>query len=149
LEKEMGKDSRDVGEMHGLMARIWLDQGRYAKALEHERQALARLDKGDGPGSLSHTAAWIGIGQAYLGLPQPGQARAFFELALQVCETQSANPLNRAEIEFGLAQALWARPEERVRARKLAHDAAQLYQGVKASYRKRELHKIESWLNQH
>ncbi len=93
------------------------------------RAALVVSEKALGPEASDLAFFLAGIGHAYLDLKKPVDAIAPLERALRLLGTEG-DPMSTAEIQFGLARALWASKRDRARARSLAEAALPHYKAA-------------------
>ncbi len=100
--------------------------GRPAEALPLFRDALTYWETALGASHRFLAYPLTGWGRALLALGRPAEARSPLERALYLREEGEPRPIERAETEFALAQALWA-DGERDRARELAVSARNDY----------------------
>jgi len=120
--------------------------GRPAEALPLFRQALADWEAALGPDFRFLAYPLTGLGRALLALGHPRDARAPLERALRIREQGEPRPVERAETEFALAQALWAEGQRR-RARDLAAAARDEYARVTPA--RRQLAEVVTWITSH
>jgi hypothetical protein len=120
--------------------------GRPAEALPLFREALADWEAALGPDFRFLAYPLTGLGRALLALGHPRDARAPLERALHIREHGEPRPVERAETEFALAQALWADGERR-RARDLAASARDEFARVSPARRQRA--EVASWILSH
>ncbi|MBA3502654.1 MAG: tetratricopeptide repeat protein, partial [Deltaproteobacteria bacterium] len=128
-EKVMGADHIETATSRGYLANAYLGLGRSGEALPMFRAALVVSEKALGPEASDLAFFLAGIGHAYLDLKKPVDAIAPLERALRLRGTEG-DPMSTAEIQFGLARALWASKRDRARARSLAEAALPHYKAA-------------------
>jgi eukaryotic-like serine/threonine-protein kinase len=128
-EQVMGPDHVETATSRSYLANAYLGLGRTAEALAMFRAALVVTEKALGPEAADLGFFLAGIGQAQLDLKHPADAIAPFERALRLRGAEG-DPMSTAEIQFGLARALWATKRDRTRARELAESALPHYKAA-------------------
>src|SRR5262249_39272048 len=91
-------------------------------------------------------ATLMRMGEGYLNLKQPSEAKRALERALKLLESSEGNLTASAWGRFLLARALWDTDSDREQAVALAHDAASAL--VKAGRGKSEkFREVQGWLS--
>jgi tetratricopeptide (TPR) repeat protein len=142
VERLFGKEHTDYGLTLHRMAEALLALGREKEALADETEALEVVDKN--PGSPAALQVLVGVGRARMRAGNAAGAVAPLERAVKLGESRAGDPRDLADARFALAQALWASPASRDRAKKLARDARATYE--KASWFKDRFAAVDAWL---
>jgi tetratricopeptide (TPR) repeat protein len=109
------------------MADAWMDLGsvelelhRPADAVAHYARAVVLLEEIVGVTDLRLVEPLAREGDAEQTMGHTARATPLLERALVIATNANAAPLSLADVQYPLAQALWPRPANRVRARALA-----------------------------
>ena len=121
--------ARAFGADHPRSAIVYENQGEVLAALHRDAEALAAFERSvaisrtTGSNALLTSYGLTGAGLALLALGRPAAATAPLEEALRLRADKPVEAGIVAETRFGLARALWSRPEARARALALAREA--------------------------
>ena len=152
LERTVG-ESRELGEVFDGLGANLLAMGDAAGALPEHRRASEVLLRSEGEKSAVAAHAVAGEGADLVALDRPREALPLLERALAVQEAAKADPIEVAETQATLAQALWKTDGDRVRARKLALGAQAAFAEAVAHYggerERRRLADVSRWLEAH
>jgi hypothetical protein len=127
------------------LARLRRQQGRCVEARRLDRRALEIREPKLGPDHPRTLQAMTGLGLDELACGSPEQAREQLERALAILSTQSspnAELDELAELQFGLAQAIWSAEPER--ALELAGAAEKNFASVPEGAA--QLAAVQAWL---
>jgi len=144
LERTLPPGHPRVRAVRGNRASVLRDLGRHAEAIAELRELLALEEAAAAkPGELAHTL--LNLGLAQLGSGAASEAVASLERGLTLAASGEDREFLRAQLELALARALWARREDRARARELAEISAASLRlaGADAAGHLRE---VEAWL---
>jgi serine/threonine-protein kinase len=119
FEKALGPDHATVGVALNNLGNAELDAGRHARAAELYERGLRVLLRAVGPRHPHVAYVGTGLGKARFALGETQGAIDAYEQALAALEGQEVDPVDRAETELALAQALWRRGGARNRDRAL------------------------------
>jgi len=153
LERAREEFETALGDSHPTLIRNAISMANAHLELEQADASLRSAQRGrriaEGLLGLEHPltgAAMAAVGRAELALGRP-QAVATLAAALTIGETAGGDPVHIMAVRFDLAQALWANPGDRARARALVATALREAsdgtsgQGLRAQ--------IESWQAEH
>src|SRR5262249_46709793 len=145
-----GPDSFHMSYAYGHMGDVLAKLNRYDDAIESYKRAI-RIEGKDGDAStrpLLH--ALEGLGQAYLRVGKGRDAVAALERAFTLSMSSEvhsqAYQVERADIHFALARALWESGSKSQRALKLARDAADGFELVRDAAKARD---ADRWVATH
>ncbi len=142
-ERELGPDHRDTGEMLRSRGDAFDRLGEHDRALADHERALAILEKAFGPDHPRTAGALYDVAETRLRRGEAELAVPLAERALAILEARSTRPLDLADTQWLVAQALVLAGGDLERAFALA-DRAQ------AAYRERAdamhiVHEIDAW----
>ncbi len=144
----LGDDHPDNAAAMTNLSAILAEQGKYAEAAEVGRDALRLLTARVDPEHPQIAYARTNLAAALLQLGEDTEARALLEAAWERLNRPSIAAESRAEVALLLAQASWARAEDRARARALANVAVEAYAEAGEGYAdKRAV--AQTWLSDH
>jgi eukaryotic-like serine/threonine-protein kinase len=143
-EKALGAESPRTAEvlieLGGLQS-----QRSQPEGLAHLQRALEIREKSFPPESPLIGSALSRMGEAYLDLREPLEARPRLERALRLLEASKGDPSKVAWTRFQLARALWDTRSDRERAIVMAEQSrASLFEMGKA--KRGMLRKVDAWL---
>ena len=144
-----GNEHPDVAMALLNLGLNYFDAGREAEALDHFQRSMAMGEKVYGKTHVLLVWALSGLGRIKARHRQLDEARADFERALAICGTDKCRAEERlalAEAKLGLAQLVFDKKPSDARARTLAHEARELFRGVKSAGAKRRLQETEAWM---
>jgi tetratricopeptide (TPR) repeat protein len=121
LEKALGAEHSSLADTHVSIAQVHYFSRRYPEARRAAERALAIREQAFGPRATDLREPLLFIAWSDLELGAPARAAAGLERAYRLRE--GAGPCFFANIEFGLARALWASGGDRQRAVGLAREA--------------------------
>lgn len=145
LQRTFGAEHPDLGVHLSNRGEIYLSLGQPTLATAAFQRALA-IWRDELPIDhlyLSHPLT--GLGRALLAQGAASEAIAPLERAFAIREGGHADPDERAETMFALAQALWTTDRERERAVRLATVARDLIPDDNPSERRRIVETLEAW----
>ena len=153
VERSIEIQAKRLGYGHPNVAIQLSNRGEILNALGQAKQArqsfegaITIWERELGPNAPILAYALTGLGIGYLAEGRAVNAVVPLERALKIRTDQDADPIERAETSFALAQALWESGREQGRARRLAEAARESY--AKAAIAKKVL-AVESWLHGH
>jgi tetratricopeptide (TPR) repeat protein len=146
-EKKLGDESPGAADMLAELG-VLESRQKQKESLAHLQRALKIREK-----TLPADSPLIGItlsklGEAYLNLSQPVEARLNLERASKLLESPKGAPHKLAEAHFLLARALWDSHSDRGRAIELAEEARQAFIGV-GKTQGDSFRELEAWLSAH
>ncbi|MEM9452796.1 MAG: serine/threonine-protein kinase [Myxococcota bacterium] len=134
--------------MHGI-GEIQLERGELRAASDSFEHAVSLLEGTSAPNPSKLAPAVLGLAKVELRQNDPAGAQAHAQRALALFESgETFDPRQMATARFVLARALWAEPEHRLRARRLAEYAHDDYTEAGAIAAK-ERATVERWLDAH
>ncbi len=133
---------RDQVDSYNSLGRLALARRRYAEALEDLTHSLSLVDEESLPDYRVYMSILTNLGETYLELGRPGQARSHLEKALGMGWAERY-PRLAAEARFALARAL--DPGEHDRAVELATQAVEGLSGSSPMTENRR-QQMERWL---
>ena len=142
IRERIEPDGPDVSVSIANIAAVELERGHLREGLAGYRRALAIAEKKLGRDHPYVGDALQGIGDATRRLGQLDEALAAYQRALAIRKA-GARPIELADVEFGLARALFAKGQKQ-RAVQLARAARGRYEGDPAARRK--LAELDDWL---
>lgn len=119
----LGPEHPNVGQAHNNLGAVLYDTKHYDEAAEQYRRSLQILEATLGPDHVALAYPLVGIGQSELGRDDVQAAVQALERALALRQDPNVDPVDRADAEFALAQALWEAGEDRSRALQLTRQA--------------------------
>jgi tetratricopeptide (TPR) repeat protein len=145
-----GPDHPSVMINEDIIGRTLNRQGRYQEALPHSRRSLAIMAEKLGPDNVGAVLPLMEVGRALVALGRPEEAISSLERALALQEKdRTLRPERQPEVQFLLAEALWAAHRDRPRARHLAESAARSYAEAASSSSLPARREVEAWLAAH
>jgi serine/threonine protein kinase len=144
--------TRVLGPEHPMVALASLNEADVLLLLHRYAEAHLRLGRALDIWTKAGTDPWMvafvrtSLGTSLLGEGRPAEAIAPLETALAAREAKTTDPEHLGETRFALAHALWSRPADRARARRLAVAARADYARVKTGAAKSAQAQIEAWL---
>lgn len=126
LQRAFGSAHLDLALHLSSRGEIHLSLHQPAAAATDFTRALAIWQDELPPGHVYLSYALTGLGRARLATGAPAAAIAPLEQALLIRDTNNAEPEERAETMFALAQALWRTERDRPRALRLVERARDL-----------------------
>ena len=145
LEASVGPDHEDVATAAGNLGESLLAMGKLHEAQPHFERSLRMLEARRGASHPYLAYPLKGLGLMHLALDQPRAAVGLLERALKLTPTDGTADLQeKAEISWGLAQALRKSGRTPRRARLLAQDALSAYRALGAWTARRAA--IKKWL---
>jgi tetratricopeptide (TPR) repeat protein len=109
-----------------VLAEIRLRQKRFAEAMEMNERAQAAAEK-LGPNHPDVAYAFLRRGQIFLAWGRAREALPALERSLEIMSHGQPEPIDLGDGKLELARALVANGGDRVRARRLAEEAAQVF----------------------
>ncbi|MEM9454537.1 MAG: tetratricopeptide repeat protein, partial [Myxococcota bacterium] len=157
-KRALGIGKRALGAGHpnlvtslNNLGMVSFGQGEYEEAEGYYERALEIGEKALGVDHPHVGYPLMGIATVALKMKDPESARVHAERAMSIREVAAVAPELLAEARFVLAQALWSKKHERVRARVLAEQAQDLW--LNASRADKEtmeyLVEVNAWLATH
>jgi tetratricopeptide (TPR) repeat protein len=144
-EQQLGEEHPELAVLHSNLGESFAALGEYEAALEEFELGIALLQRKLPAEHLDFAFPYKGRGQARLALGSPALARLDLERALALHEQHPSEPLERADVEFSLARALFELGEA-ASAETLAQAARTHYLELDQSERAAE---IAAWLTAH
>jgi serine/threonine protein kinase len=143
-ESAFGKQHLYTGAVRAQRALALARLGDLSNAAREADEAVVAVEAGGG------ATPWLAPihgarGEVHKAAGRLAEARADLERALSLLDAHGA-PLDRADLEFLLAQVLWDMSEDRPKARALAQGAQAALRRVEAPLRERE---VTAWLAGH
>jgi tetratricopeptide (TPR) repeat protein/predicted Ser/Thr protein kinase len=139
-EKGLGPEHGEVGVSLNELSSVLTVLKRYEEAERMNARARAVMEKALRPGHPELADSLLGAGKLLLARGKPEEAVPLLEQALAI-----SSPQLRAQLQFSLAQALWAVGKDRPRAVELATKAREHWQGLGHP----RLGEATSWLTAH
>jgi serine/threonine protein kinase/tetratricopeptide (TPR) repeat protein len=125
IERGLGKENAQLGEILDVIGVAERERGHLAAALESHKRALAiRSLNGGGP-EIAATRTNLGLAEIALGSRRQGLAD--LEQAMLLRAEQEGDPEGRAVTEFALAKSLGDEPKDSARAIRLARAALETF----------------------
>jgi tetratricopeptide (TPR) repeat protein/predicted Ser/Thr protein kinase len=132
-----------------VYGRLLIELGRARESLPFLERAVAVSEQITGEHAYETGGARAVLGLAYVALGQPRQALAHLESAARIFPPNDDEELT-AQIDIGLAKALWSTTPHRERALKLARQARDLLRANPLGpIRARHTRELEAWLTTH
>jgi len=141
-ESKLGKDNATTADVLDTYAALLLEEGRAEEALASYRRALDIKTKRLEAGNALFAFTYDGIGRSLVALGRPRDAVDWLERALAL---KPGDDTVLADIEFGLARALWAAGQDRARAHTLALQAKQSFERLHYA---RRVAAVSVWLSE-
>ncbi len=145
LESKLGPDHEDVATAASNLAESLVALGKPEPARPLFRRGLAILEARLGANHPDLAYPLKGLGLVDLATRAPRSAIPRLERALLLSPAARADPQERAEIAWGLAQALRQSRRSPARRRALASEALRIYEKLGAPWKKRT-RAIRAWL---
>src|SRR5262249_22306387 len=124
-QSKLGKDNPTTADVLDTFGSLLLEEGRAEEALADYRRALEIKQKNLQPGNPLLALSYDRVGRALLAL---GRARATADALEKPAALKAGDDTLLADIQFGLARALWANGQDRARARSLALEAKKTFE---------------------
>jgi tetratricopeptide (TPR) repeat protein len=148
FEKTLGPEHIDVATALLDLADLQADRGARDEAETMLNRALAIREKHLGGEHPALVPVLVALGKHALAGPDPAAAVAPLERALALAKLHDAGPADLAEVEFVLADALWAGAKDRERALALARAARDAYAAA-GGHAPNKLESMDDWLAAH
>jgi tetratricopeptide (TPR) repeat protein/predicted Ser/Thr protein kinase len=145
VRRTLGDDHPDVAEVIVDEGRVLLDAGRPSDALAAFTRALKIYEPRLGVAHAQLISALVGAGRAQLELGNAAAALPPLERAAALIDKYPSGPSADAEAQFALARALAQTGGDKMRARRLAKQARELYRTIGARGAAERSH-VERWL---
>jgi eukaryotic-like serine/threonine-protein kinase len=150
---ELGPDSSRYADALNNLAYAELSVGRFVDSYALNERSLAIFERSFGLDHVENVYPLLGMGQAVLGMGDPGRALPLLERATRLAEANGIDAMDLGDCRFDLARALWdagqavTRRADRERAIALATKARTDYGRAPrlAAYRAR----VDAWLESH
>jgi len=140
-EKSLGPENPFVAQILNGLGAVLRDLGRFDEARQRHERALALQEKALGPTPPKLAASLLGLGELQLTLGKPAEAVPLLERALTLASVE-----DRADVQFALARALAETKRDVPRARSLAAQAREFWQGIG---HQPNLARVTEWLASH
>ncbi len=144
FEKSRGVRDPEYLDTLCKYAGMMLMSGRRDDSIRFYEKAIKGIEDVYGPKSPELAGPLTGLGKGYLFVGQYSKALSTLQAANAVSDAKR-DPFARAETQFYLAKAIWTLDGDKLRAVRLAMDAAQIYRTGGESHEK-QLESVETWL---
>jgi len=141
-QTKLGNDNPTTADVLDTYGALLLEEGRAQEALASYRRALEIKAKTLQPGSPLLGFSYDGVGRSLLALGRSREAEAELERAAGL---KPGDDTVVADIQFGLARAMWANGQDRARARVLALEAKKTFEGLNYA---RRVAAVSLWLSE-
>jgi tetratricopeptide (TPR) repeat protein len=147
VEVTEGPEHIDASGLHKDIARVLAEMGKLDEAFAEMDRTIAILEKAGASGEPRMIGALAELAEYQVHAKQPAKGVASAERSLAIIKKRpaDANPVERGEVNYVLARALWDanRDGDRARARALVAEAVELIRDPK----QREMY--QQWLTDH
>jgi tetratricopeptide (TPR) repeat protein/predicted Ser/Thr protein kinase len=149
-EKAWGVDHPDIGMARNNLANVLHSQGKHEEAEAEHRRVLVVWEKALGPEHPNVANSRTNLARVLVDRGRFEEAVGLAERAWSRRQQEDIPADERAETAFVLAQALWgaSRAGERARARGLARQALELFEGAGPTFAG-NAKRVGAWVDAH
>ncbi len=141
-QTKLGKEHPTTADVLDTLGSLLLEEGRAQEALADYRRALEIKQKTFQPGNPLFAFSYDGVGRSLLALGKPREAADMLERAAAL---KPGDDTAVADIQFGLARAMWANGQDRAKARALALEAKKTFERLDYA---RRVAAVTLWLSE-